>query len=694
MYKIIFILICLVLSLHSFGQASVINPEHVTIVRDQWGIPHIYGKTDADAVYGMTWAHAEDDFAVIQEPFLAIKGLLASVQGQKGAIWDVMAHLTEVNTVVDRLYDDAYSEEFKALIQANAQALNDYAKANPKEVLHKDLFPVNEKDIIKGYQLAAILFGNVIFDIGKLTLGKMEGYPRGNGSNGMVFQSKKMSTDETVLVCNPHVPLEGFVSWYEVHVNSQEGWNFHGATLSTGITPFIGSNPNLGWTHTVNHPDLFDVYELDMHPKKKKHYRFDGEWLPLEEYKVKLKVKIGMIKVPVTRTYYKSKYGVTFKNKEGYYSLRFSTNMKLGAAEQWYRMNKSKNFEEFKQALNMQAISSFNIIYADKEDNIHYLSNGLLPERNPNYDWSGILPGDTSATLWKAGKFKPLTDLPQYTNPKSGYLFNSNNSPYWATGDGDNLNSEDFDPTMGFLEVNTNRAIRFQELMKKYDQLSYQDVKDIKFDYQYADSTFYTYTLANLDSAWALSPAKYPQLAEGLRIMGKWNRSTDIDNEQASLVAMAVYYIVEEYLMKNVAIFDTNQIPEDVYVKAIEYAQKHLKKHYGKLEVPLGKVLVHQRGDIELPIQGLPENLAAMQYEKYKKGKLRAVNGESFIMLVRYTDDDVLIETIVPYGSSNVEDSPHYTDQMELFVNQKLKKMTLNKAEVMENAKRIYHPGE
>ena len=177
--------------------------------------------------------------------------------------------------------------------------------------------------------------------------------------------------------------------------------------------------------------DKIDVYQLRINPANKNEYAFDGKWIKLEMKKVKLKVK--GIPVKVSKKTWWSKYGATVRNDKGTFSIRFTANMDIRGMEQWWRMGKSNSFTTFYEAISMQALPLFNIVYADKNDTIFYISGGKMPVRDKNsmYNWNSTLPGDSSSVLWQ--EFHPISDLPQYVNPSSGYLFNTNHSPFLAT---------------------------------------------------------------------------------------------------------------------------------------------------------------------------------------------------------------------------------------------------------------------
>lgn len=428
-----------------------------------------------------------------------------------------------------------------------------------------------------------------------------------------------------------------------------------------------------------------------MHPKKKNHYYFDGEWLPLEKRKLKLKVKVAGIRIPVSRTFYKSKHGPVIKNKSGYFALRFPANMVLGSIEQWYRMNKSTNLEEFKEALNMQQLPGMHIIYADKEGNIMFLDNGLFPYRNPNYNWQKIVPGDTSATLWEADKFMPIDSLIKVTNPDCGYVFNMNNTGFDCTCPEENPNPEEYNKTIGYQTGSTARSIRFHALIDSVSSISEKDLKRMKYD-SGMQFPLHTRAIANLDLIRQLDEEKYPKIKEAIRVLKKWNGSTETDNKQAAVFSLAIQHLIK-YLRKNQISEQNNTIPIEEFINALGFAQQHLYKHFGKLEIELGELQKHVRGNKELPVWGIPEAITQMYTTPYKSGKYKSYLGESFILFATYGEDGVeKVETINCFGTSNHEDSPHYNDQMEMYVNKQLKSISMDKEEILEKAIKIYQP--
>ncbi len=667
------------------------NPANITIARDEWGVPHIFAPTDAEVAYGFAWATAEDDFETLQKQVLPVKGLMGRVTGKAGARLDVAFHLLDVETLVDERYEQSLSPGFRKVLEGYAAGVNAYAERRPREVLHRKLFPITGQDIIKSYMLGMALMSGIDRELGNILGGKYKAPPQERGSNAFAIAPKKTVDGHTYLAINSHQPLEGMFSWYEAHLCSEEGWNILGATFPGGVTIFLGTNPHLGWGHTLNYPDFADVYALEMHPTEKGLYRFDGKWEKLEPYPTRARIKLlGLLTIGAKQKFYKSKYGVTFETPNGYFALRFPANRSIRGAEQWYRMNKATNLDEFREALRLQGVTCTNIVYADKEGHIYYISNGLFPKRNPRYDWQALLPGDTSATLW-AGDYYPIDSLPQVLDPAAGYVYNCNHTPFLSSGKADNPRPESFPNTMGFqgLDGLTNRGVRLGALLEQARQIDYEDLKRIKYDQAYHNPMS---SAPKLEPIFHLEPEKYPELAESIQLLRDWDRIAGEDSEAASILLLAYYYLLDN--LKSRKSFKTgDELDESRLIDAIAHARSHLREHFGTTKVPLGQLQRHTRGEVDLPYGGGPDVLAAVGSRPYKDGRLRAYTGDSYIQMVRFTTDGPIIETVNAYGASAKPGNPHYTSQMELFVNQQLKPMTLEKERVLAEAVRVYRPG-
>lgn len=665
--------------------------DSIRITRDNWGVPHIYAPTDEEAAYGLVWAACEDDFHTIQENILAVRHRMGEVKGKDGAIMDFVTHIFDLERVVAEQIDTAFSPKFRKLLDASILAMNRYLELHPEEALVKYRSAFTVEELVQGYTMANLFMNSVEQELIQIFGGSPELHkqPLPEGSNAFAVRNTITEDGKTYLLVNSHQPLEGAYSWYEAHVTSGEGWNMLGGTFPGGATLFVGANEQLGWAHTLNHPDLTDVYRLEMHPKEKLKYRFDGEWLELEKRPLKIKVKVG-IKLPVKRTFYKSVHGPVIKGKDGhFYAIRTVGLFDIRAPEQFYHMNKARNYPEFMQAMKLGYHSGMNTIYADQEHNIYYLSNGHLPRRNPAYNWKGVLPGDTSAVLWEPDWF-PLEDMPQEFNPDCGYLYNTNNSPFMCTGDECDPDSLAFDRTMGFLITDDNRSIRFRQLIDQYETLSYADFKRIKYDVKGARPA-YTYSAENIELLFSQDPEQHPELADVIGLLNQWDMEAKTDRIGASIAMLAMDYISGR-ILKQGAAYSVKSLPEDWYPKALRFAKRHLMKHFGTLHVPLGEIQKLQRGDVELPMYGMVDVISACWPQKWKNGKYRAYVGDSYIQFLRFDGTKVEIESINAYGARNRPESPHYTDQMPLFVKQQLKPMSLESDLAPDLIEEVYHP--
>jgi acyl-homoserine-lactone acylase len=683
-----------------------VNPDSVSIIRDKWGVPHIYGVTDADVAYGLAWANAEDDFHTIQETYLAVKGMEGIKNGKKGMIIDYVVQLIKARDIVEEKYETDISPEFKKYLNAYAQGINAYAETHPKEILAKNLFPINPQDILCAYVLSFSLMCKLNDVLGRINTGKIEPYFRIMGSNGIAMNSNKTVNGEVFLGINPHMPLEGPLSWYEAHLVSKEGLNILGGLFPGGVSVFCGTNGNIGWGHTSNFVDFIDIYQLKMNPKEKYQYELDGKWEELEVRKVKLKTKLwGILPITIKKKAFWSKYGATLKTPRGkkteFYSIRFAANMEIRGSEEWYRMNKAQNFTQFKNALEMQALPCMNVVYADRYDTIFYLGNGLVPIREEGYNWKKTLPGNTSQTLWT--QFHPFADLPQVLNPSCGYIFNVNNSPFEATCDKENYSMNDYDKNMGYELITNNRSCRMEQILQNKDAFTFEDFKMLKYDLYLPDTILAIFNLS-LDKIFKMDPIVYPKIADALDIIKKWDHSSDMENVEASIVLLSGYYLkkisdkkkspnnIEQAEVWSGTDGAVKQIPDEWYVKAVKKARRHLLRFYNSLSVPLGDLQRLSRGDDDMPLAGFPDVLSAMYSKPYKHGRFKAFAGESYIQLLRFANDSVEIETVNAFGNSDNPRSSHYNDQMELFTNQKTKTMSLNKDVILKEAERIYHP--
>jgi acyl-homoserine-lactone acylase len=324
-------------------------------------------------------------------------------------------------------------------------------------------------------------------------------------------------------------------------------------------------------------------------------------------------------------------------------------------------------------------------MYADRFDTIFYISNGKMPVRNPDtlYKWKSTLPGNTSATLWTS--FKKIEELPQYVNPLSGYLFNTNHSPFFATAEKYNLDKNKFDKADGWETYHNNRSKRVTELIRD-QKISYDYFKQIKFDQQLPAVLQYTY---GIDSMFSLPESSFPQLKELITTFRSWDRRAVADSKGAAIFLLTYYHLAQQ--LKGIP---SRQVTRAEAAETFQYVHDYMMKYFGKTGLTLGDIQKLVRGDDERPAWGFPDVLAPSFSEPYKNGLRKVTGGDAYICFVRYPKDGSLpkIESINTFGASMHPGSAHFKDQMGMFQQQKLKKMSLDKNEVLQHAERIYSP--
>ena len=290
------------------------------------------------------------------------------------------------------------------------------------------------RDIVAGFVLRSPFFFGMERLLEPLVKGELPPRDSGpideRGSNAFAVTAARSGDATTRLIINSHQPWAGGVTWWELVVHSDEGWDFAGANFPGAPFPLLGHNRNLGWANTVNRPDLIDVYKLVLNDDGTQ-YRFDGKWLPLESKRVWLRVKFGPLVLPVPRTVYRSRHGMVILNDKGAFAIRHAGIGEVAQVEQYYRLNKAQNFAEWQAVMAMQAVPATNFVYADREGHIGMFYNAKFPDRRPGFDWKGVLPGDTSAALWTG--YKPWVANPMVVDPTSGWVANANNIPWVST---------------------------------------------------------------------------------------------------------------------------------------------------------------------------------------------------------------------------------------------------------------------
>jgi acyl-homoserine-lactone acylase len=687
------------------------------IIRDKFGVPHIYGKTDADTAFGVAVAHAEDDFFTLQDVVAMARGRYGAIAGEEGAKIDYAYHLIDARGTAEREYPKLPADT-RALFEAYAAGLNQYAASHPDEVKLGNLFPVSGLDVAAGFALRQPFFFGLDGVIGPLAAGEelrrehgpdIPGFPRPPlpeaepaeadpapqqarrlvlplgeeaehlGSNAFAVTPEK-SGGPTTLISNSHQPLRGGVAWYELVVESGEGWHFAGANFPGSPFPFLGHNEHLGWTNTVNTPDMIDVYQLEL-DETGTRYKLDGEWRDLESKWVTLPVKMGPVVLPIRREVLRSVHGPVIRNDKGAFAIRYGGIGKLEQLDAYYRLNKASTFAQWEAQLARLAIPSTNFIYADKTGTIAYVYNAAIPARPEDVavDWRSVLPGDQSELIWDGAV--SYDTLPRLVNPASGWIYNSNNTPFTAAGAGSDLDPRAFSPVMGIELKQTNRSRRAYKLLSEARVLDRATLEAIKYDTGYEREGYVARLFDQLEAMPAQGKLP-PKIKEARDLLLSWDFTAD-NAGRADAIALL--------MIRDFMAADYNNKPFPDVAEKLAAAADHLTTHFGRLDPPMNDLLRLRQGDKDLPLDGGSDTLrASTTWDVDDDGRLSLKHGDSFIMWIEWQPGArVTSRSVQPFGAATTRPkSPHYTDQMRLFVDKKLKPVYFWRDDLLKNVSR------
>lgn len=672
------------------------------IIRDHFGVPHIYGKRDADVAFGLAYAHAEDDWATFEQVLAFSRGRLGLKTGKDGAILDYLTAALGVSDAVAAKYDSDLSPDTKALLEGYAAGLNFWC-AEKRGRCSSGVAPVTPQDIVAGFVARTPFFyglEDVLTDLferesssGTMIKDSRESFlhlrPEAElGSNAMAVAPARSDDGHTRLMANSHQPFTGPVAWYEARVKSDEGWDMIGGLFPGAPLILLGAGPNLGWSFTVNKPDLVDVYTLDVDdPKKPTRYRFNGDWKDFDVKTVTLRVKLfGPFSLPVKRRILHSVHGPAFVTKSGVYAVSYAGAGEVRGVEQWYRMNRARSFEEWRKAMSMQAITSFNAVYADGAGHIAYFHNMTSPIRSDDVDWSQPQPGDDPELLWRG--FRPFESVPKVVDPASGYVLSSNNTPFLTSGPGDNPDPADYPPSYGVDKRVTNRILRAQALYGGDGVITSDEFVAYKMDHNYAANSRLMTFVRSLDPI--IKKADDPTLDDARVLLKNWDGSAGADNHAAALAILTGQKVLG-YLLNGE---DATELDP---LEAVRKTVDELKKGFGRINPAWGEVSRLRRGDVDLAVNGGPDTLRAIYDEgDPAKGALTATAGDSYILYADWSGEgDVRIRTIHQFGAATLDKkSPHYADQAPLFATEQWKSPPMDLDALLAEASADYRPGK
>jgi acyl-homoserine-lactone acylase len=692
--------------------------KNITIIRDNYGIPHIYGKTDADAVFGLLYAQCEDDFKRVEMNYIEKLGRLSEVNGEKDMYNDLLIRL--VIDTADAIKDFANAPVWlQKILNGYADGINYFLFKNPqvKPVLLSRFQPWYPLLWTDG-SIGAISTGGITTDelknfysgtdevLAKKTF--VEEDP--TGSNGFAFAPKITASGNAILYINPHVT---FYFRPEVHMVSEEGLNAYGAV--TWGQPFVyqGFNEHGGWMHTSSQADISDAY-IEKLTKKEDgwFYEYDGEQKPVIKKLISIKYKTATgIETKNFNTLFTHHGPVMAKRDGQYLSLRHNNRDTKGFMQSWLR-TKTKSFTDFKRTMDMRANPSNNTVYADAEGNIAYWHGNFLPKRDAKYDWSKPVDGTTSATEWKG--YHTVNESVHIYNPQNGWLQNCNSTPFTAAGkfspDKNNYAKYLAPDGENFRGIN---AVRVLDEEKKYD---IDKVIKAGYDTRLAAFEVLMPALINsYDNKMLKTDTAYLQLKDVMTVLKKWNYRS-AESSVATTLAITwgekLLPLMGEIKYKGnqveVAKYFAANATTDELVKPMLGVIKELKTNFGKWQVAWGEINRFQRiaNDIEYKFDdskpSLPDGFASATWGMLPSYSSKAFpgtkkrygyHGNSFICAVEF-GKKLKAKSLLAGGESGDVNSKHFFDQGLMYCKGQFKDVLFYKEDVLKHVEKKYHPGE
>ena len=484
-------------------------------------MPHIYGPTDASCVFGYAYAQAEDNFWQIEDSYIRSLGRASEIYGERTLGDDRLVRALEIPKLSKAEYERA-TPKMRQIVDAFAAGINYYLAHNPQ------VKPRLLTHFEPWYIYAFGRFGLYHQFIYRQTGLKPEeaGVAESQGSNMWAVTPAKSSDGHALLLINPHQPFFGVGQWYEGHLHSGEGWDLSGASFFGSAFPTLGHNEALGWSHTVNRPDVFDVWEETFDDAADPlAYRYNGAHRRAVRWTDSIVVKTD--KGPETRTFTftKTHHGPVLAQRDGKsLAVRFAKFEEGGQLDEWYAMGKARNLAEFKQAMSSLAVPMFNTMYADREGNIFYIYNGAVPKRSTKFNWLKPVDGSSTETEWQG--YHTMADLPQLLNPASNFMQNCNSTPFMTTTDGNPV-AGDY-PSYMVGEGDTPRARISRRILSTKDKFSFEEWSKAAFD---------TYVIEADDELPKLEQAlkESKQFGGPLDELLSWNRRSTVDSVPMTL---------------------------------------------------------------------------------------------------------------------------------------------------------------
>ena len=706
------------ISFSTFSQQELVRWEsrakEVEIIRDDFGVPHIYGKNDADAVFGLLYAQCEDDFRRVERNYLWAMGRLAELEGEKELYSDLRAQLYMTTPEAQKAYQQA-PEWLKELCVAFADGINYYLYTHPEV----------QPQVITQYEPWMPLFffeGSIGGDLERISTARLKAFyePKASlglkqeleesmllnfdeprGSNGIAIAPSLSESGNAMLLINPHT---SFYFRPEVHVISQEGLNAYGAVTWGQFFVYQGFNEKTGWIHTSTFVDFIDEFVEDVTVENGHYrYRYGEEQRPLETQQITLKYKEGNLLKEKEFTIYRTHHGpITHQERGKWVATKINWNP-VQALIQSYTRTKLANYAEFKEMMDLRTNSSNNTVFADREGNIAYFHGNFIPKRNPNLDFSKPVDGADPKTDWQG--LHTVDESILILNPGTGWIQNCNSTPFTAAGEF-SPKKEDYPGYMAPDQENFRGLHAIKLLEEQKEKLSLDGFLALAYD---PFLPAFSYLIPELLAA--TKESNLTREAAALAILASWDYKTSKESVAMSLA----HFYGENYqrVFRSLSRFaqpnPTAKVPTSAEIKQVfQQTLTQMEADFGSWNIPWGEINRFQRlsGAIDADFDDykpyVPIGLASGNWGALAAFGARATEntkrlygyrGNSFVAVVEF-GEKVRAKSVLAGGQQADPNSPHFFDQGQRYADAQFKEVAFYREDVEKRKVTSYQPGK
>jgi len=688
------------------------NPEalsrSVTIYRDTYGVPHVFGPTDASVVFGFVYAQSEDNFSLIEENYIRALGRASEIYGEKTLADDLLTKTLETPRLSVAEYERA-SSRTRELCDAVAAGLNYFLLRNPgvKPRIITHFEPWYLLALIRYQRYQDFVFSLSGVDRKELLATSLN-KPLSKESNVWAIGPAKSATGHAMLFVNPHDDFLGLKQFYEGHLHSDEGWDLSGATFLGWPFPHQGHNQYLGWSQSNNYPHIADVYEeVFDDPAHRSMYRYGSGYRTATEWTDEIKIKTSSGFSTRKFVLRKTHHGPILAVRNGQpLAVKLAKLEEGGILDQMYEMGKARSFPEFKKAMSRLAIPFMNTIYADREGNIFYIYGEAVARRSMKFDWTKPVDGSNPETEWQS--YHSLDELPQVTNPRTGFLESCNSSPFLVST-ADNPVPADFPAYMaGDGEIDTPRSQRSRELLASKAKFTFDEWSQAAFDTKvYKADLEMPLLLSDWEALQRTDRSQAARMAAPLNELRNWNHVSTTDSVAMTLFTFWYREVHKQAYAPPYPDVGSQDVAAGVTrTGALETVVANLERDFGTWRVPWREVNRLQRitgeetfSDAKLSLStagGDPRFGIVFAFgAEPVKGQKRLYGswGHSYVSVVEFAPE-IKARSILVFGESGDPKSPHYFDQAPLYAQGQFKPAWFSLSEIKVHLERAYHPGE